>query len=1133
MFLLPPPQTGDLNSTVVTYFGDPVKLKEGVFVREKDNAKGKRIYSVYDLEPGVKYIHDHGFTLKRISEHECVVKRRRHVTPLSIPDVPRQSSPISIPSSFAPPKVARTLESSSSSRSETEIEDRIARHIGESFDQHAAAKGLSPFEDIRSSPFEEIDFMPHSRSVDLDDDHDADSDGVRIAALPTPYIAGETLEGRFDDVEYISTAGSGAQPANRDAKHTAGALYITNYQLIFVPYEHHRRLKRVDSSDSLLARKANARPHHEKPVSIPLAAIARFEKVDRQNNHFMFGGDTSYSIDIFAKDFRRTMRFALNPGKHSRPEVCNLLSRYVFAVSLNNVFAVSQNRPAVANAGDGLARHPALGDHAASSARVLLLPGGPNGATFSGLLEYGDRLSYHGPAHGFSSMILPDRVVSASGPESSGGGPVGPSNSPHSTPDAVPISGARTDDAPVPGAVAIPGARTDALSVHVDSVLPVLGALSIPGARTDANRSDGMYASPKGLPAVPHFPSSPSRSASVGPGSHQGAGVNPLNGHHASGPVPSGRTLMSVSAASVDFGRPASESCGLPRTHIRCASSDSVFISAASPALPGPPTAPNTVLEPYPPSPALLGPDAINGWTFYSPEEEYGRMGVGDSRCPWRFSHANSSYKLCKSYPKTFVVPAAITDEELTEVSLFRSKERIPVLSWRNRNTGVSLSRCSQPKTGMSRSYRCRADEKLVSQIQLSNPNSREVHIMDARPMANAMANMAMGGGYENLNFYPECELDWMGIANIHVVRDSCTKLREVCELYTAASYADCDPLKAGSGWLSALEGTHWFENLSSILGGVVRVVDLLEKRRKSVLVHCSDGWDRTPQVCSLVQLFIDPYYRTLRGFCCLVEKEWLQFGHKFAERLGFNFEDTIFKADERSPIFLQFLDCAYQALVQFPHKFEFSEQLLLTIMEHAYSGRFGTFLKNDQRERTDTRLHELTPSLWSYILNNPSPYLNPFYQPDTHSGSNVIVPMVDIKNLQLWRGMYLRYMTDHTPEFDNHCLRIGTDLKRQVTSLEAETAALKQRNADLLKQLQTLQTQQQALAASRHASRSASLEYHGEGDHDQSAVSKDTVSGASTDALLGSDWVSMEDDEKCDSPPAVRVFAAAAEQPG
>lgn len=34
-----------------------------------------------------------------------------------------------------------------------------------------------------------------------------------------------------------------------------------------------------------------------------------------------------------------------------------------------------------------------------------------------------------------------------------------------------------------------------------------------------------------------------------------------------------------------------------------------------------------------------------------------------------------------------------------------------------------------------------------------------------------------------------------------------------------------------------------------------------------SVVVHCSDGWDRTAQLTSLAMLMLDSHYRTLRGF--------------------------------------------------------------------------------------------------------------------------------------------------------------------------------------------------------------------------------------------------------------------------
>lgn len=36
-------------------------------------------------------------------------------------------------------------------------------------------------------------------------------------------------------------------------------------------------------------------------------------------------------------------------------------------------------------------------------------------------------------------------------------------------------------------------------------------------------------------------------------------------------------------------------------------------------------------------------------------------------------------------------------------------------------------------------------------------------------------------------------------------------------------------------------------------------------------LVHCSDGWDRTSQLCALGALILDPYYRTIKGFQVLI----------------------------------------------------------------------------------------------------------------------------------------------------------------------------------------------------------------------------------------------------------------------
>ena len=88
------------------------------------------------------------------------------------------------------------------------------------------------------------------------------------------------------------------------------------------------------------------------------------------------------------------------------------------------------------------------------------------------------------------------------------------------------------------------------------------------------------------------------------------------------------------------------------------------------------------------------------------------------------------------------------------------------------------------------------------------------------------------------------------------------------------------------STFLTRLEQTQWLKYIGQLIRSATRIVDLMDQQNTSVLIHCSDGWDRTPQLSSLSQICMDPYYRTLRGFAVLIEKEWLGFGHNFHRRL-------------------------------------------------------------------------------------------------------------------------------------------------------------------------------------------------------------------------------------------------------
>lgn len=331
----------------------------------------------------------------------------------------------------------------------------------------------------------------------------------------------------------------------------------------------------------------------------------------------------------------------------------------------------------------------------------------------------------------------------------------------------------------------------------------------------------------------------------------------------------------------------------------------------------------------------------VNGWELYDAKAEWRRQGISSKGMDkgWRISQINVDYAFSPTYPALLPVPSSISDNVLNYAGRYRSKVRIPVLTYLHPVNNCSITRSAQPMPGL-RNHRSAQDEKLVSacfsasttteDVEVSNtPKSRaspaasqsdlelvsstdgelsdterledemiaaaagdakstqpivygaQQHnlIVDARPTVNALAMQAVGLGSENMDYYRFAAKAYLGIENIHVMRESLNKVIE------AVKDADLTKLPPNRELLSK---SGWLKHITGLLDGSALIARQVGIHHSHVLIHCSDGWDRTSQLSALSQMLLDPYYRTLDGFIVLVEKDWLAFGHMFQHRNGY-----------------------------------------------------------------------------------------------------------------------------------------------------------------------------------------------------------------------------------------------------
>ncbi|XP_069478580.1 myotubularin-related protein 9-like isoform X2 [Ambystoma mexicanum] len=385
------------------------------------------------------------------------------------------------------------------------------------------------------------------------------------------------------------------------------------------------------------------------------------------------------------------------------------------------------------------------------------------------------------------------------------------------------------------------------------------------------------------------------------------------------------------------------------------------------------------------------------GWHLY-PLQGYYQQILADTDA-WRWSEVNDDFAVCASYPPGAIVPRSMDDEALKKSAKFRQGGRFPTLSYYHRKNGTVMLRSAQPQTGPN-VKRCHEDEMLLGAVLEGGERG---FIIDTRTAQTAKQARMLGGGFESKGNYPQWRRLHRPLERGRVLQDSFVRLVEACN----------DPSLTVDRWLSRLEGCKWLSHVKEALSTACMAAQCMEREEACVLVHGGEGLDTTLLVTALAQLILDPESRTIAGFQALIEREWLQAGHPFQLRCARS-AYAHSRVKQEAPTFLLFLDCCWQLGRQFPFSLEFSESLLWTFFQHANASEYGTFLCNNEKERSLCAVKEKTHSLWPF-LNQPSEknqHRNPLYERNPLA----IWPSVEPQSLQLWQGFFPRWICPKDP---------------------------------------------------------------------------------------------------------------------
>jgi small GTP-binding protein len=361
----------------------------------------------------------------------------------------------------------------------------------------------------------------------------------------------------------------------------------------------------------------------------------------------------------------------------------------------------------------------------------------------------------------------------------------------------------------------------------------------------------------------------------------------------------------------------------------------------------------------------------VDGWHMFDVRREFVRQ-CADMKRRFRVTSINKAFKLCESYPMVWMVPSVLDDADLLDAASHYAGGRLPLISWYDSSSGALVATCRTrlndvaPPLASDRIVDVLKNESQGHTLHIFSAETKEQAIGHRERAASSSAGAGHGGAASSASAAASTS------ARGPSTDASCRRLPLIVDSNESALLARnaLVELCCSSFSPSAKAVQEWGAMVTRSISAAVQVVSSLATGN-SVLIEGSDAID-VEHIVSTVLLLVDPYYRTVEGFQVLVEKEWLRVGHEFLRFAAKPSSKSTYTNDEISPLFLMFVDGVWQLLYNYPRHFEFSESLLLFLLDSIYSGEYGTWLCSSDKQRADSRIALSTPSVWTKISAMP-----------------------------------------------------------------------------------------------------------------------------------------------------------------